>query len=132
MSEINNNYGFKKIDKIEKIEKIEKPANQNNEEKPAVENNKPNYVQDTGVLGRSLVKDAGHTDITKSVDEAVALALNHPDILEGGESMFTAIYNDCMKKGMGPLEAYYIGSEAIKEFAEISRAHKAEKAKKND
>ena len=127
MSEINNNNNINRFNKIDKIETYKNIEKKKPEPEETGVKEQPKYVQDTGVLGRSLVKDATKTDIARSVDDAVALALEHPDILESGEKIFTAIYDDCMKKGMGPLEAYYIGSEALKEFEEIGKAHKPQK-----
>lgn len=115
MTEINNfqNFGVNKIQtkKINNEEKIEKPP---------VEQTETNYVQDTGVLGRSQVNFKGG-DITKSVDEAIAAMNKNPEIMAQCDCLFEDTYEDLVKnKKMDPTDAYFAASEIAGQTAEIA------------
>lgn len=122
MSEINNNipnFGINNS-KIENKRDKKMPAGQ---PQAAEEQDTPHYVQDTGVLGRSQVLCAKCADIPKSVDEAVMLAKQHPEILEAGEIVFDSIYDSFLAEGLEPSEAYAKASMAVDEFCEIALSH---------
>ena len=111
MTEINNfnNFGIKNIEtkKINIKEKLEKQV-ANVEEKT--------YAPDTGVLGRSQVASPKGADVSKSVDEAIALSLKNPELMEASEEFFDKIYADLIKKGLTPEEAYAKAAMAEEEF----------------
>lgn len=122
MAEINNNnyakftIGKKPID-INSNKEVQQQA----PEEAKCQEHK--YVPDTGVLGRSQVKCAKCGDIPKSVDEAVMLAKQHPEIMEAGEFVFDSIYEQFLADGLTPAEAYAQASLAVDEFCEIALAH---------
>lgn len=122
MAEINNNnfvkfqVGSKPID-VNNVNK-EAPQQQVKEDIP-----EKKYVPDTGVLGRSQVRSTKGGDITKSVDEAVKMAQEHPEILEAGEIVFDSIYEAFLADGLSPDEAYAQASLAVDEFCEVALAH---------
>lgn len=111
MTEINNfnNFGIKNIE-TKKINAEEKP------EKQVADVKEKAYVQDTGVLGRSQVTSPKGADVSKSVDEAIALALKNPVVMEASEDFFDKMYNDLLKKGLTPDEAYTKAAMAEEEF----------------
>lgn len=119
MAEINNNISNFGINN----KKVENKFNKEvviPQAQSAEEGEIPHYVQDTGVLGRSQVKCAKCGDIPKSVDEAVALAKNHPEILEAGEMVFDSIYEAFLTEGLDPADAYAQASLAVDEFCEMA------------
>lgn len=81
------------------------------------------YVQDTGVLGRSQVTCAKCGDIAKSVDEAVALAKNNPTLLNSSEGVFNIMYQDFLASGMEESEAYMRALMGEEEFMELGVAY---------
>lgn len=119
MAEINNNipnFGINNKKVENKLNKdVVAPQTQQSDE-----NETPHYIQDIGVLGRSQVKCAKFADVSKSVDEAVALAKNHPEILEAGEMVFDRIYDSFIADGLEPAEAYAQASLAVDEFCELA------------
>lgn len=122
MAEINNNipkFGYNKIDKVEKNNKPV-DATQANVSQEASEQH---YVQDTGVLGRSQIKNAKGTDVTKSVDDAVKLAEKYPQLLECGDDLFDSLYEQFIADGLEPSDAYAKASIAMEEFSDIAVAH---------
>lgn len=121
MAEINNNIpnfgrNIEKIEKQTKDSQIPKiPAD--------ADKNKPlDYIQDTGVLGRSQIRKSNGGNIAKSVDEAVSMAQKHPALLCGCESMFDHMYHTFIEQGMEPSEAYEKALLAEEEFMEIGIA----------
>ena len=123
MSEINNN-----MNKIRYTRNIEPESKINDSKKLPkdnfVEEKQEDRIQDTGVLGRSQVHSVKGSDITKSVDEAVALAIESPEILEAGDPVFDALYEDFLKSGMKPEDAYAMAATGMFEFREIASAHR--------
>ncbi len=79
-----------------------------------------NDIKDTGVLGRSLV--GNNSDISGSVEKAVSLAKNNPDLLAASEEMFNSVYNQLITSGLEPKEAYMKALLAEEELLAI--AHK--------
>ena len=122
MAEINNipNFGINNNKKVENKNNKDAVAPQIPIEEECVEHQ---YVQDTGVLGRSQVKCAKCGDIAKSVDEAIALAKSNPTLLSASESMFDTIYHDFKEQGMEESEAYLRALLAEEEFMELGVAY---------
>lgn len=117
MTEINGNipnFGLN-IGKVEPKKEKEtlKQQNIDNEQQQT-------YIQDTGVLGRSQVVRTRGGDITKSVDEAVNLAKNHPELLDGGDVVFESVYNTFIDQGMDEADAYLKALSAQTEFMDIA------------
>lgn len=117
MTEINGNipnFGLN-IGKVEPKKEKEtlKQQNIDNEQQQT-------YIQDTGVLGRSQVVRTRGGDITKSVDEAVNLAKNHPELLDGGDVVFESVYNTFVDQGMDEADAYLKALSAQTEFMDIA------------
>jgi hypothetical protein len=125
MSEINNNGFGNKINDIRfrniQPDKQDKTKPENTSDKKAEEKN---IVPDTGILGRSQVKGIKGGDLTKSIDETVALAIKHPEIISGGDEIFDLIYDRFIKEGYTPDKAYALASLGVEEFTEISKAQK--------
>ena len=121
MTEINNNipnFGHK----IEKINKeAQKPKHTISDKKGSKSSTE--YVADTGVLGRSQVKTGKGADIAKSVDEAVALAKNHPGMLYSCDKCFTRLYKTYLAEGMTESDAYIKAMMAEEEFMDIAQHH---------
>lgn len=104
MAEINNNipnFGFQRIEKVHSQEPTDKVVAQNNEIAE-----EPTYAPDPGILGRSQVKPAKGGNITKTIEETVALAKNNPALMSCGEGIFDARYNDAIARGLTTDEAY--------------------------
>ena len=122
MAEINNipNFGINNNKKVENKNNKEAVAPQLPVEEECVEHQ---YVKDTGVLGRSQVKCAKCGDVSKSVDEAIALAKNNPTLLTASESMFDTMYKDFKEQGMEESEAYMRALLAEEEFMELGVAY---------
>ena len=118
MAEINNNnipsFGYKKIEKIEKPELPEKIIEQENKPKETQQ-----YVQDTGVLGRSQVRPANGGNIPQTVNETVELMKTNPAICGCCEGVFDTIYNDLIAQGKNPDDAYMKALFAEEELLEI-------------
>ena len=77
----------------------------------------PKYTPDTGVLGRSQVNTAANgANITKSVEEAVALATKKPQILLSSENIYDTIYKRLIADGMEESEAHMHALMAEDEF----------------
>ncbi len=120
MAEINNNIpNFGR-----NTDKIGTKINNEPKKETAVqeEQKEHNYIPDTGILGRSQVKSIHDADIQKSIEEAVRLAQNNPALLCGCEDIFNHIYNDYIKTGMEPSEAYMKALLAEEELMEIGAA----------
>ncbi len=119
MAEINNNipnFGYNK--KVERINNQELPTGQE-EVVQQPEQTEVNYVPDTGVLGRSLVKPSNGANIAKTIDETVHIATSKPEILTGSEGVFDSIYKDLIEQGKNPDDAYYEALMAEEAFLEI-------------
>lgn len=121
MAEINNNiqkFGYN-------IEKVDNSKNKT-PETPHVEvpegSEEKRYVPDTGILGRSQIKNPKGADVTRSVDETIALCEKYPQILNCGDELFDTLYEQFLKDGMDPSEAYSNASMAMAEFVEIGKA----------
>lgn len=126
MTEINNNNmnydtTIRKVKQINPPEKAEKTENIENIEEQTIKQEQ-NFIEDTGVLGRSLVKKSNGGNVTKSIDEAVFIAINHPEILEGGEELFNAAEDYFKNLGMNEEEAYFSALLAQEEFNELANA----------
>ncbi len=118
MTEINGNiskFGLN-LGKVEPKKGKEILKQQNNE----IENEQHSYIKDTGVLGRSQVVKSKGGDINKSVDEAVFLAQNHPELLEGCDIVFESAYNTFKDQGMEDADAYINALAAQTEFMDIA------------
>ena len=117
MTDINNigNYGIN-IDKIDKsgIKKSAEVSAHQDDIKGK------EYVPDTGVLGRSQVKTTKGADVTKSVDEAVKMAKNNPNLMRCCEDMFDGLYKYYLDEGLSRSEAYEKALLAEEEFMKIS------------
>lgn len=114
MAEINNNiqnFGINtdKIGSRKNSEPVKEAAIQE-------ESKEHNYVPDTGVLGRSQIKNVHGSDIQKSVDEAVSLAKNNPALMGCSEGIFDYLYKDYINNGMDSSEAYMKALLAEEEF----------------
>lgn len=121
MAEINNN-----IPKFSKnIEKVDVKKGKDIQIEPAVIEDKAEttYVADTGVLGRSQVRNAKGADISRSVDEAVMIATKNPALLTGSETIFDTIYNDLIESGMNESDAYMKALMAEEEFLALGTAY---------
>ena len=64
------------------------------------------YAPDTGVLGRSQVKSPKGGNITKSVNEAVAMATEMPAVMFLSDEIFDEAYKVFLEDGMTEDEAY--------------------------
>lgn len=116
MTEINKNivkyvYGVDKTNKQAIPEKKSELKNQIQADED------PKYTPDTGVLGRSQVNTAANgANITKSVEEAVALATKKPQILLSSENIYDTIYKRLIADGMEESEAHMHALMAEDEF----------------
>lgn len=121
MAEINNNIpNFSKgIEKVDVKKGKEIPV------EPAMVEEKAEqaYVADTGVSGRSQIRNLKGADVTRSVDEAVMLATKNPALLSGSESIFNIIYNDLLESGMEESDAYMKALMAEEEFLAIGSSY---------
>ena len=124
MAEINNNipkFGYN-------IEKIDSNKNKTPDIIPSEAQagfEEQSYVPDTGVLGRSQIKNPKGSDVTRSVDEAITLCEKYPQIAECGDDFFDVLYEQFISDGMEPAEAYTKASMAMEEFVEIGKAQLA-------
>ncbi len=118
MTEINGNiskFGLNagKVEPIKGKETLKQQNIENGSDK------QHSYIHDTGVLGRSQVIKSGKRDIEKSVDEAVFLAQNHPELLKSGDIIFENTYNTFLKQGMKESDAYINALLAQNEFTDM-------------
>ena len=121
MAEINNNiqkFGYN----IEKIDNCKNKKTDINHVEIQTESEGQQYVPDTGILGRSQIKNPKGSDVTRSVDETIALCEKYPQILDCGDRLFDSLYEQFLKDGMDPSEAYSNASMAMAEFVEIGKA----------
>ena len=79
-------------------------------------------MPDTGVLGRSQVKNIKHGDVSRSVDEAVELMRRKPIVLDSSDKIFDILYNSFLKEGLDPSEAYIKALLAQEEFIQTGIA----------
>ena len=122
MAEINNNipnFGINNK-KIDNVPSKEVPTVTPQIEEDVIEQQ---YIQDTGVIGRSQVTCAKCGDITKSVEEAVALAKKNPTLQSASESVFNTLYKDLVESGMEESEAYMRALMGEEEFLELGLAY---------
>ncbi len=114
MTEINNihNFGYSQENNRPK---------QNKEviRTPEAEEHARSVVQDLGVLGRSQVRSTKAGDISKSVDEAVALAINNPALLEACDDLYETVYQNKIKEGMSECDAHDFAMNAEAELLDI-------------
>ncbi len=121
MAEINNNitkFGYN-------IEKIDNNKNKIQDATPTdmqTGAEEIQYVPDTGILGRSQIKNPKGSDVTRSVDETIALCEKYPQIMECGDELFDTLYEQFLADGMDASEAYTKASLAMEEFVEIGKA----------
>ncbi|MCD7879386.1 MAG: hypothetical protein LUG16_05585 [Candidatus Gastranaerophilales bacterium] len=81
-----------------------------------------NYVQDTGVLGRSQIVNPKGSDITKSVNEAVNLANNNHVLMSCSETIFNKTYEDALRRGLSSQDAYTTALMAEEEFMKMGQS----------
>lgn len=114
------NYGYN----IEKIGK-KTPADikDNAKEQKTDEAAEYKYAPNSGVLGRSQVNASNGANITKSVNEAVAIATKRPDILQGSECIFDSVYQNLIENGMDESDAYLQALMAEEEFLGVAHNH---------
>ena len=111
MAEVNNNIpNFGR-----NIEKVDSRNNTVQKEHVIKEENDKNYVPDTGVLGRSQVKET-----VSSADEAVMMLKKNPHVMEASDKIFDIIYKKYIDEGLDPSQAYLNALEAQKEFVAIA------------
>lgn len=118
MSEINNN-NFGKYNIPKQIDLKQMRENQPKGVQAGSSAEEPVLVPDTGVLGRSLVKPSNGANISKTVDETVALMQQNPDILGCSEGVFDFIYNDLIAQGKNPDDAFFSALMAEEEFLKL-------------
>ena len=129
MAEINNNipkFGYN----IEKIDNSKNKTPDINHVEVQAGSEEKQYVPDTGILGRSQIKNPKGSDVTRSVDETIALCEKYPQIMECGDELFDTfgdelfdtLYEQFLADGMDASEAYTKASLAMEEFVEIGKA----------
>lgn len=121
MTEINNNigsYGFK-AGKTTSKKSVTENKNKDNAENNRAENE---YIQDTGVLGRSQVKRSHGTDAISGIDSAVMTARTNPRVMIAADRLFDSVYDGFLKDGMNETAAYINACKASDEFMEIAAA----------
>ncbi len=121
MAEINNNipkFGYN----IEKIDNSKNKTPDINHVEVQAGSEEIQYVPDTGILGRSQIKNPKGSDVTRSVDETIALCEKYPQIMECGDELFDTLYEQFLADGMDASEAYTKASLAMEEFVEIGKA----------
>ncbi len=121
MTEINNNIS-NLGPKIDKIDSKKPKINSSNENINKGEEKVAEYVQDTGVLGRSLVKPKN--DISASVNKAVELAEKNPVVLIGCDSVFNSFYESFLQEGCSAEEAYMKALFAEEELLGITQLNR--------
>lgn len=129
MAEINNNLPKYVINNTERTIDTKNIQPENTRKKDidikSGEPKKTKYIPDTGVLGRSQIKNSKGADATRSVDEAITLCEKYPQIAECGDDFFDVLYEQFIADGMEPIEAYTKASMAMEEFVEIGKAQLA-------
>ena len=121
MAEINNNitkFGYN----IEKIDNNKNKIQDTTHTDMQTGAEEIQYVPDTGILGRSQIKNQKGSDVTRSVDETIALCEKYPQIMECGDELFDTLYEQFLADGMDASEAYTKASLAMEEFVEIGKA----------
>lgn len=120
MTDFNNNINkFRPIEKPVDVKITKTSGEQKSEEKEIIQE-QPKFVQDTGVLGRSQVKQPKEVDIAKSVDEAVALAQQKTPILTASEKIFDNAYEKYIAEGKSEADAYMLAAFEEEEFLNIA------------
>lgn len=120
MTDFNNNINkFRPIEKPVDVKITKTSGEQKAEEKEVVQEQTPKFVQDTGVLGRSQIKQPKEVGIAKSVDEAVALAMNKTPILTASEKIFENAYERYIAEGRSDADAYMLAALEEDEFLSI-------------
>ena len=128
MAEINNNLTNYRINTERTIDTKNIDSDSIKEKEQDIKNKSSDvakYIADTGVLGRSQVKNPKGSDVTRSIDETIALIDKHPEIIECGDELFDTLYEQFLSDGMSNSEAYEKASLAMEEFVEISKAQLA-------
>ena len=115
-----NQYSFG----VKKIAKDQNPEQKTNGNNKAEDAEKASYTQDTGVLGRSQITSSNEEGIKASVDKAVKLATDKPEILLGSEGMFDSIYNSLLESGVEESEAYMRALFAEEEFFRLASSRR--------
>ena len=120
MTDFNNNINkFRPIEKPVDVKITKTSGEQKSEEKELVQEQAPKFVQDTGVLGRSQIKQPKEVGIAKSVDEAVSLAMNKTPILTASEKIFEDAYERYIAEGKSDADAYILAALEEDEFLSI-------------
>lgn len=120
MTDFNNNINkFRPIEKPVDVKITKTSGEQKAEEKEIVQEQSPKFVQDTGVLGRSQIKQPKEVGIAKSVDEAVSLAMNKTPILTASEKIFENAYERYVAEGKSDADAYILAALEEDEFLSI-------------
>ncbi len=128
MAEINNNLTNYRINTERTIDTKNIDSESSREKEQDIKNKNSDiskYIPDTGVLGRSQVKNPKGSDFTKSIDETIALIDKYPEIVECGDELFDTLYEQFLSDGMSNSEAYEKASLAMEEFIEISKVQLA-------
>ncbi len=121
MAEINNNitkFGYN----IEKLDNSKNKIQDANPTEIHTGAEEIQYVPDTGILGRSQIKNPKGADVTRSVDETIAMCEKYPQIMECGDELFDTLYEQFLADGLEPFDAYTKASLAMEEFVEIGKA----------
>ncbi len=125
MTEINNgrnpnliNNQYLNINKVEK-----EPANVVEVAAEVEEKTSENEgLRDTGVFGRSQIATTLGADVSKSVDEAVALVKTNPDFARLQNDFFETMYEHYIEQGYSSFSAYTCASVAVSEFADLVKS----------
>lgn len=125
MTEINKNNMHANMLKYntytDKVEAKQCPQQDKTELIEQEEKNEPQTIKDTGVLGRSQVKNAKSSDV---VSETVALMKNDEKLVSAANKFFDKVFDDYIKLGYGETEAYTNALIAQEEFFEIAQSVK--------
>lgn len=89
---------------------------------PEAEGTQREMVPDSGVLGRSQIKNAKIGNISQSVDAAVKLAKNNPVMLEACDDIYENAYAQKKKEGASDSEANYYALNVEAEFLDLLAA----------
>ena len=125
MTEINNNIPKYLINKIDQRSIEPESTHEGDLDIKAQQSKEVKELKDTGVLGRSQIREAKGFDVTRSIDETIALMEKYPEIAECGDELFDTLYEQFLSDGMSNSEAYEKASLAMEEFVEISKAQLA-------
>lgn len=120
MKEINNNipnYGYK-IDHIDTKKEIAAKT----ENKIVKDTEEYQYVPDT--VGRSQVHYLKGGNIEKSVEEAVDIAENEPEVLLACENMYESLYQKYINEGCNEIDAAIKAMFGEEELREIIMANR--------